>query len=302
LVHLSIKRSLFFIIAAQAIIGSTAMAEVKWSVSPMLGIHSPDLGLINEKVLGATLPLTGELLFNDGDGPRQVKYDVDNPLPKIRYGSEAGIEFQMEIDQRNHFVIGLSSWEGVSTSLVRTTLPFQGKLVDTLYERRASISYLQYYLGWRRDLIKKHKKYSIYSRLMFNEVFDIDFRESFVFEFTDTAGDGTTFKRITKLGTQAAGHIMLQPSIGGELFMREWLSVGLDLGYAFGLNKFELGNAIASDDFQPQDTVSIRYPTGALPDGSRKLGYLPDDEGGDYQKMELDMNGWHALFKINIYY
>ncbi len=278
------------------------MAEVRWSVSPILGVHSPDLGLINDKVLGANLPVTGELLLQDEGGPRQVRYDVDNPLPRIKYGAEAGVEFRMELDQRNHFVIGLSSWEGGSTARVRTTLPFQSRLTETVYRRRASIAYLQYYLGWRRDLIKKHKKYSIYSRLLLNEVFDIDFRESFVFEFTDTSNDGTTFKRISRLETQATGHLMLQPAIGGEFFLREWLSIGVDLGYAFGLNKFELGNANVSDDFQAQDTVSLQYPTGALSDGSQKLGYLADAQDDEYKKMELDMNGWRALFKINIYY
>ncbi len=284
------------------LVSSATMAEVRWSVSPVLGVYSPDLGLINDKVLGASLPVSGELLFQDGGGPRQVRYDVDNPLSRIKYGAEAGVEFRMELSQRNHFVIGLSSWEGGSTSRVRTTLPFQGRLTGTIYTRRASIAYLQYYLGWRRDLVKKHKKYNIYSRVLLNEVFDIDFRESFVFEFTDTSSDGATFKRIAKLETQATGHMMLQPAVGGEFFMRDWLSVGVDLGYAFGLNKFELGNANASDDFQAQDTVSIQYPTGALGDGSRKLGYLADEQDGGYKKMELDMNGWRALFKINIYY
>ncbi len=278
------------------------MAEVKWSVSPILGISAPDLGLINDKVLGRSLPISGELLFNDGDGPRQVGYSVDNPPPKISSGTEAGIEFQMEFNPRNYFIIGLSAWEGVSRSRVSTTLPFQGDLVDTVYDRRASFSYLQYYIGWRRDLFKRHKKYNIYSRITFNEVFDIDFRESFVFEFTDATDSETTFKRITRLETQGTGYMMLQPAIGGEIFMREWLSIGFDLGYAFGLNKFELGNANTSNDFQPQDTVSLRYPTGALPDGSRKLGYLSDEEDGGYQRMELGLNGWRALFRVNVYY
>lgn len=299
--RLNIKWSLVLVFIAQAVAGGVVSAEVRWSVSPILGIHAPDLGLINSKVLGTKLPITGELLFQDAAGPRQVRYSVDNSLFQIRSGTEAGLEFQMEVNKRNHFVIGLSAWEGGSTSMVRTTLPFQGKMIDTVYERRVNMSYLQYYLGWRRDLIVKHNKYKIYSRLTLNEVFDIDFRESFVFEFTDTLNSDTTFKRITKLETQATGHMMFQPTIGGELFMRDWLSLGFDVGYAFGLNKFQLGNALSSDDFQPQDTVNVQYPTGAASDGSQTLGYLSDDDTS-YEKMELNMNGWRALFKVNIYY
>jgi len=302
LAKLSIKWLLLIISVAKVAMTNVANAEVQWSVSPMIGIYSPDLGLLNDKVLGASLPLSGELLFGDNEGSRPVRYEVDNPLPRIRYGTEAGIEFQMKVDPQNHFVIGLSAWEGVSSSLVKTTLPFQGKLKDTLYERRASISYLQYYLGWQRSLFKRHKKYNIYSRLIFSEVFDIDFRESFVFEFTDVVDEGTTFKRIRRLETQATGLLMLQPAIGGELFIREWLSVGFDFGYAYSLNKFELGNAIVNSDFQGQDSVSITYPTGPSPENSRKLGYLSDGEDGGYERMELDMNGWRALFKISIYY
>lgn len=298
---LHIKGSLLIIFIVYAITGGLVAAEVRWSVSPILGIHKPDLGLINDKVLGARLPITGELTFPGDDSARQVRYNVDNPLARIQAGTEAGLEFQMEINPKNHIVIGLSSWEGGSTSLVQTTLPFQGRLIDTVFERRVNISYLQYYLGWRRDLFVKHKKYKIYSRLMLNEVFDIDFRESFVFEFTNPDESDTTFKRITKLQTQATGHMMLQPAIGGEIFIRDWLSMGFDVGYAIGLNKFQLGSAQVSNDFQPQDTVNVRYPTAAASDGSQNLGYLADDEG-TYAKMELDMNGWRTLFKINIYY
>lgn len=299
----NIRWPLLLIFIAYVITGGSAIAEVRWSVSPILGVHMPDLGLINDKVLGSRLPITGELLFQDGDGPRQVRYPVDSPLPKIRSGTEAGLEFQMEVSEKDYLVIGLSSWEGVSSALVKTTLPFQGRLIDTVYERRANMSYLQYYLGWRRDLFVKHKKYKIYSRLMLNEVFDIDFRESFVFEFVDGSDPDSTFKRITKLETQATGHMMLQPAVGGEIFMRDWLSLGFDVGYAFGLNKFQLGNALVSDDFLPQDTVRIQYPTGEANDGSQTLGYLSDDEDeASYKRMDLDMNGWRALFKVNIYY
>ncbi len=298
--NLQIKNSLLITFIVFAITGASVAADVRWSVSPVLGVHKPDLGPINDNVLGAELPIIGELQFPDDGRSREVRYSVDNPLTKIRFGTEAGLEFQMEIGQKNHLVIGLSSWEGGGSSLVKTTLPFQGRLIDTVYERRANMSYLQYYIGWRRDLFVRHKKYKIYSRLLLNEVFDIDFRESFVFEFTDASDSDITFKRITKLDTQATGLMMLQPAIGGEIFMRDWLSVGFDVGYAIGLNKFQLGNAQVNNDFQAQDSVTIRYPTGAASDGSQNLGYLNDE--GRYEKMELDMSGWRASFKINVYY
>ncbi len=295
-------KSLFCVSLLLLMMGSkAAISEVRWSVSPVLGVHSPNLGDINDKVFGARLPVAGELLFQDAEGARPVKLDVINALPKIKYGTEAGLEFRMELDQRSYFVIGLSGWEATSRSLVRTTVPFQGRLTDTLYARRASISYLQYYLGWRRDLVKKHKKYNIYTRILLHEVFDIDFRESFVFEFTDAADGVTNFKRITRAESQATGYIMLQPAVGGELFLRDWLSLAADFGYTYGLNKFELGNVNFDSDFQGQDSLSIQYPTGNPP-GSNKRGYLSDEDGGGYNKMELGFNGWRALFKINVYY
>lgn len=267
----------------------------------MLGVNSPGLGAINERVLGASLPLRGELLFGGSDTPANVEYSIPNPLPKIKYGTEAGLEFAMEVDERNRFVIGVSSWEGVSTALVQTTLAFQGRLLTTNYERHASISYLQYYIGWRRDFVVKHDKYRIYGSFLLNEVFDIDFRESFVFEFTDSADDSSTFKRVLRQESQATGHLMVQPAIGGEYFIRDWFSLGADLGYLFGLNDFELGNIGSSTDFQAQDGLTLSYPSGTAFDGDGKLGYL-DPETNTYQKMELNMNGWRALFRINIYY
>lgn len=267
----------------------------------MLGVNSPNLGLINERVLGSELPLRGELLFSGSASPAQVEYSIPNPLPEIKYGTEAGIEFSMEVDERNRFVIGLSSWEGVSTALVKTTLAFQGRLLSTNFERHASISYLQYYIGWRRDFFVKHNKYRLYGSLLLNEIFDIDFRENFVYEFIDTTDGSGSFKRVLRQESQATGHIMLQPAVGGEYFLRDWLSVGVDLGYLFGLNDFELGNVESTTDFQGQDQVTIAYPASVINDGRGRLGYY-DPNSESYQKMELDMNGWRALFRINIYY
>lgn len=275
--------------------------QKNWSVSPILGVHSPTMTLLNEGEFRSPLPGRGRIIFQDSGENTDYDFLIDNRLPSIEYGTEAGIEIRMLLDPKYSLILGASGWEGVSTSAVQTEIPFQGSLTSAGYERSASISYFQYYLGVQRILAQKPRKYDIYGRFTLNEVLDIDYKENMVFAFQGSGGD--TFKRIIEMESQATGLLMLNFGVGGEYFLRSWISLGVDLGYTLSADEVSLGNATLKTDIQEEDNLNFRTPVQL--DAENEVTYLVDATSFDdasYRKLKLGFDGWRALFKVNFYF
>lgn len=267
----------------------------------MLGVHSPRMTLLNKGEFRAPLPGRGRIIFQDSGENTDHDFLVDNDLPSIEYGAEAGIEFRLLLDRKNSLIIGASSWEGVSTSTVQTEIPFQGRLTQAGYERSGSISYFQYYVGLQRILMSKPSKYHFYGKLTLNEVLDIDYKEDMVFGFQGQ--DTETFKRIIEMESQATGLLMANMGLGGEYFLRSWISLGADVGYTVSADRIRLGNASLKSDIQVEDNLNFRTPIRL--DADNKVAYLAEATSFDdvvYRKLELAFDGWRALFRINLYF
>lgn len=267
----------------------------KWSVSPLLGVYSPQLGDLYDKEFRAPLPGTGGIVI-DNAASQTYDFTIENPLPTIRFATEAGIELQLEFNEKNRLLFGIGSWEGVSTSVIKTEVPFQGVLSQVVYERSGRISTTQYFIGIRHDLINDGKR-RLYLRGTLNEIMDVDYKEDLTFAFVSGPADG--FKRVVVMQSQATGILMLQFGLGGEVFLYDWLSLGFDAGYMKGVDRSTLGNASSRDDFQTGDSLDLSLPANVGPDG--RLWYL-DSTGTSYKKMYVDFDGWRALFRINFYF
>jgi hypothetical protein len=282
-------------------IGHTAAAEERrWSVSPLLGIHSPRLTTLNKGEFKAPLPGRGRLIFDQADAGQDFDFIVENPLPEMKNGAEGGIEIGLRLDERNTLFFGASVWESGSTSSVRTEMPFQGVMRPVGYERSGRISYFQYFLGWQRTLLSEAKKFRLHGRLALHEIFDIDYKEDLVFGF-DTGTE--TFKRIIVMESQATGLFMAQLGLSGEYFFLDWLSMGADLGYTMSLRRFELGNASLSTDIQAEDNLNFRTP--AQLNAQQRLTYLSEARSYSdvtYSPMELGFDGWRLALRVNMYF
>lgn len=275
----------------------------RWSVSPLLGVHSPQMTLLNEGEFKAPLPGEGRIVFEETGDSVIFDFIIENSLPSIDYGTEAGVEFGLLLSERDSLLFGASVWEGASTSTVQTEIPFQGSLTPVGYERSANISYFQYFLGWRRVLMSKPDKFNFYSRLTLHEVFDVDYKEDLVFGFQ---GEGAQpFKRFIVMESQATGLFMVQFGLGGEYYLRDWFSLGMDLGYTVSARKFTLGNATLKTDVQSEDNLDFKTPVRV--DEQGELQYLAEatsfnDEDVTYEALELGFDGWRALFRVNMYF
>ena len=300
IIKYSLHKFVVIILLLFPILALAQEKEKRWSVSPLLGISSPELRLLNEGEFKSPIAGGGTIVFAEDASSENFLFKIDNDLPSIDYGTEAGIEFQLALNSRDAFVMGTSIWEGVSTSVVTTEIPFQGVLSKVVLERSANMSTMQFFLGWKRNIMQKPKKYNIYSKLTLHEVFDVDYKENLVFGFQ--TGPAETFKRLVVMETQSTGILMFQLGIGLEYFIREWLSFGFDSSYALGANDFYLGNGKITSDFQGDDNLAPTLPSRIL---DNKLRYLTDvNENGvpNYEEMKLKLDGWHLLFRINIYY
>lgn len=274
--------------------------EKIWSVSPLLGLSSPHLKLLNEGEFKAPIAGRGTVVFAEDASSEDFLFEIDNDLPSIDYGTEAGVEFQLKLDDRNAFVMGTSVWEGVSTSVVTSEVPFQGVLSEVVLERSGNISAMQFYLGWKRNFIQRPGKYNFYTKLTLHEIFDVDYKEDLVFGFQ--TGPAETFKRLVVMETQATGILMFQLGAGLEYFLRNWLSFSVDAAYAIGANEFDLGNGNITSDFQGDDNLAPILPTQLLNGKLRYLSDLNANGVGVYEEMKLKFDGWRLLFHFNIYY
>jgi len=273
-----------------------SVESIRWSVSPMLGIYQPVLSGLNGAEFAANIPGRGDIII-DEESSVSFDFELRNPLSDIRFGTESGVELELPINDKDSMIIGMSSWEGLTTSAVRTEMPFQGVMNQIAFERSANVSFTQYFLGWKHNIINKPNDYRVYSRLTMHELFDIDFKEDLVFAFD--GGSGDSFKRVVVTESQATGILMFQYGLGIEYFVLDWFSFGFDAGFSFALKKNRLGNASLKSDFQGGDSVTLSLPT--ILDSEQKLLYLGSD-GTSYKKLWLSFDGWRALMRATFYF
>jgi len=278
-----------------------------WGFSPLLGINRPQLKLLNHGEFSAGLPGRGRLTLQNTGENADFDFIIDNTLPAIDWGSNAGIEFQLLVSKKNALLFGFSVWEGTARSRVATEIPFQGVLTPTTYERTGRISYFEYYLGWRHDFFQLPRKFNLYTKFALRELFDIDYKEDFSFNFQN--GANNSFKRLVVIESQATGALMFELGLGFEYFLYDWISVGMDAGYSFSSRRFRLGDANKKDDFQPNDNLRFKLPS--IRDSSGNLKYLknvapfdsdPSFETRNYRDLKLKFDGWRSLLRVNFYF
>ena len=322
-----------FLVMAVVAAASPALAadDTRWAFSVLLGGHLPNLQPLNKGLFRS--PFTGEATIlvreggaggatgNTGGGTVVDQNDVEtfgyrfeNPLPSVGLGAHAGLEFQWQPNDRHGFIFGFGSWEKTAINRVTGNFPLQQHFASNVInsERRGAISYTEYTLGWRYNLLKSDK-FRLYSRLSVHEVFDIDYREDYVFyvaesQIEDLAG----IRRDLVVTAQTAALFMGQIGIGGEWFLRDWFSLGVEGGYLIGQSSFVLRDVQIYDDFVSGDSLSrTGMPFRKMTDGS--LGYLlesatyqdlqdPSTRENYYRSMRLGFDGWTVNFRLNFYF
>lgn len=280
------------------------------NISPYVGYHFPDLKDLSEGLFNSPLivkaNLTNELFI---DTTRDFIFH--NDLPSLGPGAELGLEFEVRLSKKSSLIFGGSTWESTSESSIRTEFPLQRVLNSVVSEREISISYTQFFLGWKKTWFERPQKFRFYGSFALHEFFDVDLRERFSFLFLEGAAEG--FPRILILQAQNTGIALFSVGVGGEYFITKRLSIGLDGSYYFGVRDFPLqvsenpldnfrddcsdgGPGCISDSQEVEEIL----PTIDV-DNSGEIRYrTPDGEG--FRKLELGFDGWRAAIRLTLHF
>lgn len=275
--------------------------ERTFSVGMYLGAHRPALEELNQYEFQSPVAGTATLTNAATGGNTGSSIYFPNPLPELGLGTNAGLEFQWQLDRKNSVILGGSTWEAASRASIDGLFALQGEVADVHMKRTAKISYNEFYVGIRRNVIDEPKKYKVYYRLTLNELYDVDYREDLSFTYLTGLATGVT-KNIV-LMAQATGLLALQPGIGGEYFFRDWMSVGIEASYLLGLRAVQLREGSLKNDFLLTDNLDLYLPYKI----SATHGYAeylrnPPASRDDYDRLDLSFDGWKILARLNLYF
>ena len=305
---------------------ASAEGNKNWSLSMLLGGHFPDMKQLSDDLYKAPFYYRAEVITSEGQLTGQTgdqvdqnitetsNYQFDNYTPPVSMAAVAGLEIQWHPNDRHSLSFGSSTMEADSINQVTGNLALEGRRITNivLSDRRDKISYTEYSIGWRYNFWRK-PKFRMYSKISAHEVFDIDFREDYVFRFVDTQIDGLQdIRRVTVVEAQTASLFMGEVGVGAEWFLRDWLSLGVEGGYLVGQKKFKLYDVTTRNDFLDSDNVTlIGLPYIKMSNGT--LGYMiPGTTASDvqdpttrekyYRPLRLGFDGWRVGFRVTLYY
>ncbi len=249
-----------------------AAEEPYWGFSIVLGGHLPQLEAIDDGLFQADLLGDATVLIREGGNAiaadtqvvdsnktEIIPFSYSNRIEPVKLGAFGAFEFAWHASPRNALIFGLGSWEKTALNVTSDNLPLQQYFVRNVVdsERRGRISYTEYTFGWRHDF-RSTGKFRYYSRLSLHEVFDIDYREDYVFRFVSTPiPDLLGVRRDLVLEAQTASLFMAQIGGGVEWMLADWLSIGLEAGYLLGERDFQLRDIKFKQDLGDNDQVDL---------------------------------------------
>ncbi len=289
--------------------------ESRWSFTFLLGAHVTDMSDLDDGLYNAPLMGNAQILIREGGNNTEIQdFRFDNPLHADKAATLAGVEFAWHPNERHAFFFGVSSWERTSIDVTTGNLPLQQFFINNVVnsERRSTISFTEYTMGWRYNFFRR-PKFRFYSSLSVHEMFDIDYKEDWVFLFVSSPiEDIVGVRRDMVVRAQTSSLFMGGLGVGGEWFLRDWLSLGLEGSYLISESDFTLRDIKERNDFNDNDLVFRNgMPYRELSDG--RLGYLrsgvtpkdledPATRESHYKKIKLNFDGWRVLFRVSLYY
>lgn len=286
------------IICLAAIRCEAAESENHWGVSPYIGLFNPSLKSLNEGAFRAPYEGTADLIDRFGNNNNvTIPFIFRAPLPALDPGPMGGVEFQWRLNERHSLLIGGATWQANSSATSQGLFPIQGAFESVMAQRQGDISFNEFYLGWRYNAFYKPKRHDFYLTLSLHDIFDVSYKENLSLLFL--SGPPRGFRRSLYVESSATGLLVLQGGAGGEWFLTDWLSLGMEAGYGLGFKPLRLGNGHLTTDFSGNDNLFLETPI--IQGASNNMRYKVES-GGQYRDLRLDFSGWKALIKASIYF
>jgi len=297
--HRGVTALVVAIVCLIAVRSEAADDEPRWGLSPYVGLFSPSLKLLNEGQFRSPYEGTASLIDPTGNNNNlTVPFIFRAPMPSLDPGPMGGVEFQWRLNDRHALLIGGGTWEASSSTSAQGVFPIQGAFQSVIAQREGDISFQEFYLGWRYNAIHKPKRYNFYLTLSLHDMFDVSYTENFSLLFL--SGPPRSFRRSIYVTSSATGLLLLQGGAGGEWFITDWLSLGMEGGYGFGFKPLRLGNGHLTTDFSDNDNLFLEIPI--IQGADNNMQYKLESGGGQYRDLRLNFDGWKALIKATIYF
>ena len=244
--------------------------ESRFSISIIGGIYQPSLNTLN-RILGdphqAILQDPNYLLPHNRLLPAEVR---DIVSPKISGNANYGLEAQWDVTDRFSLTATVSLWQGDSTSqdvittFIRQDLP----AVQAPRSARYQVSLTQIWLGWKYNLVRDPERGRIFADvglagvsladLTMDSLFKVNLQDQNFASLSQTEARGLSYT--TRLG------------LGGEYFLTEWLSIGMDINYVIGtITKLEVKRYFQQNfsSVPIPPSQAIQPPTTPIPQGGQ---------------------------------
>lgn len=270
-----------------------------WGLSPYLGLFSPSLKAFNRGEFLSPFEGTADLVDPFGNNNNvTVPYALRAPMPQFDPGHIGGLEFQWLINDKHSLLIGAANWDDTVSSSTGGVFPIQGAFQSVIAQRSGDLSFSEFYFGWRYNAIHVPKKHNYYFTLSLHDIFNVSYREQFSLLFL--SGPPSSFRRSVVINTDATGLLLLHAGGGGEWFMTDWFSLGVEGGYEIGFKPLRFGNGNLVTDFSNNDNLFLEMPMIQNP-ASNNTQYKVAS-GGQYRDLRVNFDGWKALVKATIYF
>ena len=282
---------------------SPAQAAIQWSLSIVEGYYLPRLDELNYILKNRAVEL----------GPRNTEarpssypaiYQGISPdnMPEMRPKSpRVGLQLQADLNPRYAIVFGGSMATLDSTK--RDIRPFfVGFYIPSARETRFSLSLNQFWVGVRRywtfekggGSSKKEAGYLTPATRFYGEMGLLAVTRAYlttdVWLHVYAPEEGFDFYKVTETGSEGNGYAAYL-GVGGEYYLKKWLSIGLDLDYTVG--------GITDIRFDYYFTVDPLEKNIIKP-GS-KVTYT-DFIKGTLRPLFIDLEGWDLKGQVRFYF
>lgn len=296
--HRLITITSFVLVIFSIASGWAAEGDRKWGMSPYIGLYEPSLKLLNKGEFRSPYQGTADLIDLFGNNNNvTVPLIFRAPLPALNPGPITGLDFIWRINDKHDLLIGGGDWQSISSTSNPGVFPVQGAFESVIAQRKGNISFTEFHLGWRYNVVRKPNDHDFYLTFSIHDVFDVRYREDFSLLFL--SGPPRSFRKSSIIESRATGLLLLQGTGGGEWFINDWFSISAEAGYVFGLKPLKLGNGNLNTDFRSTDNLFLELPI--IQNASGTMQYKTEN-GAGYRDLKLSFEGWKALIKATIYY
>lgn len=209
--------------------------ESRWSIGYIMGYYKPSLKTLRRVINDSSLAIEQDPNFLLPGSIKDVnRSDRNITVSNIKEKFNYGIEAQYRIKERHSLTFTISIWEGRGKSEDLYDLPIL-TLDDTVLAPRSAaynITINQFWIGWRYNLFDNKEHSTLFTNIEFLGVSLSHLTMDSLIKVV-APEFGLSFASVSS--TEARGLAYTSRiGMGGEYFLRKWLSFGIKLNYVIG--------------------------------------------------------------------